>query len=595
MILPSLLPFIPTWCAANYCACMATIFSSLMWVFWPEDIEFNKQTKIEPIYYDFIVVGAGSAGCVVANRLSEIKEWNVLLLEAGGEQPIVADIPGFVYQLGKTAIDWNYTTQAEAESCLINKGCNLPRGKVMGGSSSHNTMMYVRGNAEDYNNLARKGNTGWSYQEILPYFKKSEDNTDPEIVRQNPGYHGTKGYLTVSKYPFLSPAGRKVEEAFNELGYATKDINAKSQLGITNAQATIDNGVRESANAAFIRPIRGLRHNLIVKNKIYVTKILIDPVTRRAYGVECKSSPTGTPQYFLAKKEVIVSAGAINSPRLLMVSGVGPTEELSRNRIRVIQNLSVGRNFHDHFAAIGVSGIRKKVSLDNDVECKEKVGNFTYYAITQKGTFSAVGPAFLAAYVRTEFEKNMNIPDTQLNLIVSDENKFSIMTVLLTPNSRGYIKLNTTDPVWGSPLIYPGYLTAEPDLKRIIQGIRIGLSVFNTAAMKKYQFRLDDTPMPPCHMILFNSDAYWTCVVRYFGFPFHHIVGTCKMGPQEDAEAVVDPRLRVYGIQGLRVIDASVISVVPRGNTNAPVMMFAEKGSDMIKEDYLFREPCFFK
>ncbi|XP_033213791.1 glucose dehydrogenase [FAD, quinone]-like [Belonocnema kinseyi] len=543
--------------------------------------------KIEPKDYDFIVVGAGSAGCVVANRLSENKQWNVLLLEAGGEEPVATKIPGFTLNLEKTVIDWNYTTQAEEGSCLKDKGCSLPRGKVMGGSSTINRMMYIRGNKEDYNDWSKLGNTGWSYDEILPYFKKSEDNKDP----MNPGYHAIGGYLTVSKYPFLSPAGAKIENAFNELGYPTIDVNGENQIGITNTQVTMNNHVRESTSSAFIRPIRETRPNLIVKNEIYVTKILIDPVTKQTTGVEYKSTKTGIIQAVMAKKEVIVSAGSINSPKLLMASGVGPAEELEKHEIKVIQNLAVGQNFHDHFATSGVSGIIKNVNSDGIDECKEKVGNLTYYLTTKEGTFSAMGPALLSAYVRTEFEKRKEVPD--IELIVqskSDENKFSIITVLLAPKSRGVIKLNITDPVWGSPLIYSGFLRVEEDLKRIIQGVRIASSIFNTETMKKYKYELDEIPLPPCDKITFNSNEYWDCVVRHLGISFYHAVGTCKMGPKEDSEAVVDPRLRVYGIKGLRVIDASVMPVVPRGNINAPTIMIAEKASDMIKEDWVSQE-----
>ena len=361
-------------------------------------------------------------------------------------------------------------------------------------------------------------------------------------------------------------------------------------MGITNTQVTMDKRVRKSANAAFIRPIRGTRSNLFVKNEIYVTKILIDPITKKAKGVEYTSTATGKSEIVMAKKEVIISAGAINSPKLLMVSGVGPAEELEKHGINIIQDLSVGHNLQDHLATRGVYAIIKNVSspeMKSDVEvCAEKVGNLNYYGRTNKGTYSAIGPACLAAYVHTEYEKNKNIPDTQLILSLSVENKLNIITGLLTPKSRGFIKLNATDPIWGSPLIYPGYLTAEPDLKRIIQGIRIGLNVFNTSTFKKNNFKLDTTTTQPCDNFKYNSDEYWTCVVRQMGFTLHHAVGTCKMGPKEDSEAVVDPRLRVYGIQGLRVIDASIMPVIPRGNTNAPTIMIAEKASDMIKEDW---------
>ncbi|XP_033213796.1 glucose dehydrogenase [FAD, quinone]-like [Belonocnema kinseyi] len=550
----------------------------------------HQQTKIEPKVYDFIVVGAGSAGCVVANRLSEIEEWNVLLLEAGREEPVAAGIPGFYSQLEKTAIDWNYTTQPEEESCLINKGCRMTSGKVMGGTSALNVMMYIRGNKHDYDNLEKMGNPGWSYDEILPYFIKSEDNKDPEIVKHNPGYHGTGGYLTVSNTPILSPSGKIMEEAFNELGHPTIDVNGASQLGIAYSQLTIDNGVRKSTNAAFIRPIRGTRPNLIVKNEIYVTRILIDPFSKKARGVKYTSTKTGISEIVMAKKEVIVSAGAINSPRLLMVSGVGPAGELKKHGIKVIKNLSVGKNLQDHLSTDRVFGIRKNSITDDNIdECKDTFEKFSYYAKRQRGIFSTATPAFITGFLRTEYEKNTNVPDTQFMFALNDQNpnKFYFVVTSLTPKSRGFIKLNATNPVWGSPLVYPRYLTAEPDLKRFIQSIRMVISVFNTTSIEKSKFELDDTPLPPCDKFIFNSDQYWICLVRQFGLSLYHLVGTCKMGPKEDSKAVVDPRLRVYGIKRLRIVDASVIANLPKGNTNAPVIMYAEKGSEMIKEDWL--------
>ncbi|XP_033213297.1 glucose dehydrogenase [FAD, quinone]-like [Belonocnema kinseyi] len=590
LLLPSLLPYIPRSCAANYCTCMTTIFATLTWVFWPEDVEFSKHPKIRRNVFDIIVVGGGSAGCVLGNRLSEIEEWNVLLLEAGGEEPLTPDIPGFCFQLEHTAIDWNYTTQPEEESCLMNNGCSLPAGKVLGGSSTMNRMMYIRGNKYDYNRLKEMGIPGWSYEEVLPYFKKSEDNKDPKIVEQSPHYHATGGNLSVSTAPFLYPSGKIIEKAFNEIGYPTIDINGESQIGITLSQTTIDNGVRESANAAFIRPIRGTRPNLVVRNNIYVTRILINPVSKRAFGVECKSSPTGPSHYFYAKKEVIVSAGTIGSPRLLMNSGVGLAEELEKHGIQVIKNLSVGKNLQDHIHFNKIAGIRKNSTPDDNIDkCKENVENFIYYAETQQGFYSAPTPVLLTGFFRTEYEEHTDVPDIQFILSLSDKSasQFSLFLALITPMSRGFIQLNATNPVWGPPLIYTRYLTADLDLKRFIQGIRIALSIFDTKIMKENNFVVDDTPIPPCGNFTFNTDEYWTCVLRHFASSFYHPVGTCKMGPRKDSEAVVDPRLRVYGIRNLRVIDASVMTFVPKGNTNAPVIMYAEKASDMIKEDWL--------
>ncbi|OXU17623.1 hypothetical protein TSAR_011371, partial [Trichomalopsis sarcophagae] len=317
---------------------------------------FPEPTGFMPDEYDFIVVGAGSAGCVVANRLSEINDWKVLLLEAGIDEPLVADVPGFAPALRGSNVDWMYRTTRMKKGCRSRRDgtCGWARGKVMGGSSTLNYMMYIRGNRQDYDNWARIGNEGWSYEEVLPYFKKSEDNENPEVVKRNPYYHSTGGYQTVEWFDYVDVNTKILLRGWQEIGYRLVDANAAEQLGVVHIQSTANNGARQSTNGAFIRPIRNNRENLEVKTEAHVTRVIIDPQTKAATGVEYYEARSGFTKVALARKEVILSAGAINSPKILQLSGVGPAEWLREHNINVIYDSpGVGRNLQDHVTTDG--------------------------------------------------------------------------------------------------------------------------------------------------------------------------------------------------------------------------------------------------
>lgn len=298
-------------------------------------------------HYDFIVVGAGSAGAVVASRLSEVSNWTVLLLEAGGDETEVSDVPALAGFLQLTDLDWKYKTKPEPSrrycGAMINDQCNWPRGKVLGGSSVLNAMVYVRGNRRDYDNWERQGNIGWSFKDVLPYFTKSEDNRNPYLA--NSPYHGHGGYLTVQEAPWRTPLSLAFIKAGQELGYEFRDINGAEQTGFMLTQATMRRGARCSTSKAFLRPIR-LRQNLHVAKFAQATKILIDPTSKRAFGVEFLKD--NKRQMVFAKKEVILSAGSLNTPQLLMLSGVGHAQHLSQFGIPVISDLPVGDNMQDH-------------------------------------------------------------------------------------------------------------------------------------------------------------------------------------------------------------------------------------------------------
>ncbi|XP_043270245.1 glucose dehydrogenase [FAD, quinone]-like [Venturia canescens] len=568
-----------------------------------------ETTGSSPGQYDFIVVGAGSAGCVVANRLSEIKQWRVLLLEAGIEEPLVADVPAFAPTLGGSTIDWMYRTQPEQHSCRSRRGRSCPwtRGKVMGGSSTVNYMLYVRGNPEDYDEWARLGNEGWDYRSVLPYFLKSEKNEDPEIVDASPEYHGTRGYQNVERFPYRDKNIGVLMKAWREIGYGEVDVNAASQLGAMNLQTTSIHGMRQSTNGAFVRPVRHKRINLEIVTEAHVTRLVIDPRTRKTTGVEYTLGKTGVFVTASASKEVILSAGAINSPKILMLSGIGPAEDLLDLGIPLLYDSAVGHNLQDHVTMDGlVIGLKNDSATSVDYE--QMLQDVYKYKLTKMGPLSATGTLTCTAFAKTFYESSPERPDIQYHFdpVNTDDfyadpgglvetniyptayyNGITVRPVLLGPRSRGFVKLNDTDPLWGAPLIQPNYWTAYPDLLAMIDGIQIALELFQTNAFRYHNFRLIEDPLPACRAHRFASRAYWACVLMEYTATIFHPVGTCKMGPVTDRRAVVDPRLRVYGVAGLRVVDASVMPTIVRGNTNAPTIMIAEKASDFIKSQWL--------
>ncbi|XP_022915658.2 glucose dehydrogenase [FAD, quinone]-like [Onthophagus taurus] len=554
--------------------------------------------------FDFVVVGAGSAGCVVANRLTEVPEWNVLLLEAGPEEQDVIDVPAFAPLLQMSSVDWGYTTQPSPHSCRArpNGGCPWVRGRVMGGSSSLNYLLYMRGTPLDYDEWAAQGNPGWDYKSVLPYFIKSEDNRNIEIIRA--GYHGIGGYQTVEQFPYRDANVEIVTEGFRELGLEEMDLNADRQVGVMIAQHTTRDGERLTTNGAFIRPIRGKRRNLTVRINSQATRILIDPESKIAYGVEYIRN--GKVETVYARKEVILSSGSLNSPKLLMLSGVGPSEHLNTLGINVIQDLSVGYNLHDHTTIDGVvfALTNKTSTAVDDQQMREDV---EYYRQTHRGPLSATGPLQVNAMVQTKYASETR-PDIQYSLDATNVNNFftdpiltaettitpiayydamMVRPILLAPKSRGVVMLNNSDPIFGQPLIFANTFKERVDLLTIIEGIKQSLNLLRTESFRKAGIQLVAQQLPACRNYEFGTDSYWACIAQEYTTTIFHPVGTCKMGPKNDRSAVVDPKLRVYGIGNLRVIDASIMPIIPRGNTNGPTIMIGEKGSDLIKDRWL--------
>ncbi|XP_051168491.1 glucose dehydrogenase [FAD, quinone]-like [Leptopilina boulardi] len=570
------------------CPSQFVMFITILSLIFGQSRDKNLPREI-PKKLDFIIVGAGSAGCVLANRLTEIKNWKILLLEAGGEELKINELPSSSFILHGSNVDWTYKTEPEESSCLANNGCPMPRGKVMGGSSSTNGMLYVRGSPSDYDNWAKLGNKGWSYKEVLYYFKKSEDNRDDNIVKANPFYHKKGGYLPVQKVLYNDTNVHLLSKAWQELGYENIDVNADKQIGVMSAQTTTLNGRRQSTNDAFIRPIREKRKNLFIETEAFVTKVIINS-KKKAIGVEY-TNKYGKKKIVMAQKEVIISAGTVNSPKLLMLSGIGVSQELKKHNIKIIKDLPVGRNLHDH---VTVGGLRIKLNKTSTKKSlKKRIEDVELYLKNQTGPLATMGPLQCITFVKTNLEKQQRVPDIEYNYVPFDSkghvttpnsyNMITIFTIVLNPNSRGTITLNASDPIWGAPIIRHGFFTKNPDRERLLEGIRIFLSLFKTKVFQKNEMTLDKKPFPLCKKWQFNTDDYWFCMMRYYTGTDYHPVGTCKMGPKSDSEAVVDSQLRVYGIKSLRVVDASIMPKITRGNINAPTIMIAEKASDMIK------------
>ncbi|XP_063233824.1 glucose dehydrogenase [FAD, quinone]-like [Bacillus rossius redtenbacheri] len=561
--------------------------------------------------YDFVVVGAGSTGCVVANRLSEERSWSVLLLEAGGDETLVGQVPFMVTTYQRTSTDWRYRTEADPGFCraMLDGRCLWPRGKVLGGTSAINGMLYVRGNRRDYDNWQRLGNEGWAYDDVLPYFKKSED-MKVDGLRDSP-YHGTGGYLSVELFRYYSPLMEFLVRGIEELGFPVRDINGESQTGFMYSYGTLRNGFRCSSARAFLRPVKD-RRNLDVSMNSHVERVVIDPRTRTARGVEFLKH--GRRHMVTALKEVVICAGAINSPQLLMLSGIGPVHHLKEVGVSpVISNLNVGGNLQDHICAGGIA-YTIEVPLGITLLSLLNVSLFTDMLLNSNGMLMNIPIAHVIGFQSSSIADSQDHPDIGYYLGPSADNvdrgvalqyiagytdefykkvyehilfkdAFLSWGCLLRPKSRGYIRLKDDNPK-SHPLIYPEYLRHPDDVKILVEAAKLSHRLSQTTPLRKIGARVNPNKFPGCEHLEMLSDEYLECALRTYPFTLWHFSGTCKMGPGTDPDAVVDPRLRVYGVRGLRVADASIMPDVVSGNLNVPCIMIGEKVSDMIKEDW---------
>ncbi|XP_063979780.1 glucose dehydrogenase [FAD, quinone]-like isoform X2 [Diachasmimorpha longicaudata] len=597
-------------------------------------LDFYGETN-EKYSYDFIIIGAGSGGCVVANRLSEITHWNILLLEAGGEEIFLTDVPLLAPLMHITSYNWGYRTEPRPKNsdgsggyCLsmIDGRCNWPRGKAVGGTSVINFMIYSRGSKGDFDQWAADGNAHWSYDQVLPYFIKSErahfpaSQTDHHHI--NPSLYGTTGYLDVTTASWQSPLRDTFFAAGKELSYRIKDSNDGDSIGFTSSKTNTRNGRRVSASKAFIKPIRH-RRNFHLSEYSRVTKIIINPVTKTATGVEYIRN---SKKYIVqARKEVILSAGSINSPQLLMLSGIGPKLHLDAFNINILEDLPVGHNLQDHVSMAALTFIVNDTVTIVEPRIASNYKNTFDYLLKGTGPFTVPAGAEALAFVNTKINDNYhekylanstisNEPDIELVFGIgsmagdasgtlrsifglSDEwyekvfrhyqgqDGFSIVPILLHPKSRGYVKLRSANP-FHSPILEANYFEHDDDLKTMIRGIKKAIQVASTHPFRKYNTTLLPIHFPGCTDLEFQSDDYWACVSRQISTTLGHFVGTCKMAPR-NASGVVNEQLKVYGINKLRVVDASIIPLLISGHTNAPTYMIGEKASDMIKSEWL--------
>lgn len=554
---------------------------------WPPDYGQEIKNNIVPPF-DFIIVGAGSAGSVLGGRLSVNPSWNVLVIEAGGNPPVESEIPALVNTMRPSEFLYDYQTEPSNKYCMAfnNGSCNWPRGKMLGGSGGVNAMIYLRGNEGDFKKWKVNG---WSYNDVLPYFEKS-----PEFI-DDVGLH-------LNHFSSKHPLAELVLKSAEEMGQTfVEDYIETNTEAYTYVWANQKDGRRMSTAKTYLATVKD-RPNLKVLKHAVVTKVNFERKVAKSVTVTYKDNEVFT---IPATKEIIISAGTVDSPKLLLLSGIGPRSDLAKLKIPIIKSLPVGLNLQDHYSVHMFFKLNKTAIPEED-----SIDQLYHYLRNGTGPLSGIATLSLVGMVNTDTKSGNSYPDIGLYHVphanmnatlkdygldrsiaepIMEADKDSIileiLVCLMRPESTGKVELRSKNPQ-DNVKINANYLSSKNDMDAAIRGVKYQASFVESPTFKAFDGQFVELNIPECKQYIFKSDDYWRCYVKYMGTTIYHPIGSNKMGNPKDKSAVVDPKLRVKGVKRLRVIDASIIPHMVSANVNAATIMIGEKGADMIIEDW---------
>ncbi|XP_025016637.1 glucose dehydrogenase [FAD, quinone]-like [Tetranychus urticae] len=591
----------------------SSLIIQLASVFWANTQyqSYSQNTENGREEFDYIIIGGGTAGAVVASRLSENPALSILVLEAGGSESFITEIPCFWVLWRGSSLNNQYKTEPQSVGCQAyqENRCRLDSGRGLGGSSAINGMVYVRGHPDDYNDWSSLGINGWSFDELIPYFLKSE--SFQRMNRVSEQFHNTTGPLPIDYGSFVHPTNWAFFKTLQNLGYSIDDYNSDQQLVFDRVQTTTKQGVRWSTHKAFLSQSKlSSSPKLKVRTHSPVQKIIFDK-NKRAIGVEYKDI-SGRLLHSYASKEIILSAGSFGSPHLLLLSGVGPKGHVESFDIpNIVDRPGVGSNLRDH--VYGLLSYTTNLTTVTDPASTLNLPN--YFSFTRGHGPLTSGGGIALGNIKTEPKIPVLSTKPDIQLVFAGTSPSSLpdsnfwtnvfglkegiyesyfqpyvgretltaYVCLLHPESVGSLRLSSRNPM-DKPLVNPNYFDSTKDIKTLVEGIKVAHKIMSSPLMKSLGVQLFDSKFPGCEQYQLASDDYWSCYVKQFTVKGDHYVGTCRMGNQSDSLAVVDDQLRVIGVEGLRVVDASVMPRITSGNTMAPTIMIAEKASDLIRQ-----------